>query len=228
MEKESTVEYEIKHNGRRDKQGKQKTRCRYFAIYRYMCKYICIKRILKTMTKSLFRHGRLTHHNVLDKSDWCRKSICHTPNELFMMLQVHGWSGNGELQYDVYQELHDDVIKWKHLPRHWPFVRGNHRSPVTSPHKGQWRGALMFSLICVWINGCVNNREAGDLRRYRPHYDAIVIRNNIIAVHRWCGTIIFHQKIYQNMAVFCFPRKCIWRARQMCWNTAGFLNVKTV
>ena len=47
--------------------------------------------------------------------------------------------------------LHDDVIEWKHFPRYWPFVRGIHRSPVNSPHKGQWRGALMFSLICVWI-----------------------------------------------------------------------------
>ena len=70
---------------------------------------------------------------------------------------------------------HDDVIKWKHFPRHWPFVRGIHRSPVNSPHKGQWRGALMFSLICVWINGCVNNREAGDLRRYCAHYDITVM-----------------------------------------------------
>ena len=70
---------------------------------------------------------------------------------------------------------HDDVIKWKHFPRHWPFVRGIHRSPVNSPHKGQWRGALIFSLICVWINDWVNNREAGDLRRYRGHYDVIVM-----------------------------------------------------
>ena len=70
---------------------------------------------------------------------------------------------------------HDDVIKWKHFPRNWPFVRGIHRSPVNSPHKGQWRGALMFSLICVWINYWVNNREAGDLIRYRAHYDVIVM-----------------------------------------------------
>ena len=39
---------------------------------------------------------------------------------------------------------HDDVIKWKHFPRYWPFVRGIHRSPVNSPHKDQWHGALMF------------------------------------------------------------------------------------
>ena len=72
-------------------------------------------------------------------------------------------------------DTHDDVIKWKHFPRYWPFVRGIHRSPVNSPHKGQWRGALMFSFICVWINGWVNNRKAGDLRRYRAHYDVTVM-----------------------------------------------------
>ena len=38
-----------------------------------------------------------------------------------------------------------DVIKLKHCPRYWPFVRGIHRSPVNSPHKCQWRGGLMFS-----------------------------------------------------------------------------------
>ena len=45
-----------------------------------------------------------------------------------------------------------DVIKWKHFPRYWPFVRGIHRSPVNYPHKSQWRGALMFSLMCTRIN----------------------------------------------------------------------------
>ena len=76
--------------------------------------------------------------------------------------------------------VHDDVIKWKHFPRNWPFVRGIHRSPVKSPRKGKWRGALMFSLISVWINGWVNNGEAGDLRRYRAHYDVTVM------ISMWC------------------------------------------
>ena len=75
---------------------------------------------------------------------------------------------------------HDDVIKWKHFPRYWPFVRGIHRSPVDSPHKGHWCGVLMFSLICAWTNGWVNNRDAGDLRRHCAHYDVTVI-SNIIA-----------------------------------------------
>ena len=64
---------------------------------------------------------------------------------------------------------HDDVIKWKHFPRYWPFVRGIHRFPVNSPHKDQWHGAFMFSLICTRINGWVNNAEAGDLRRHLAH-----------------------------------------------------------
>ena len=71
---------------------------------------------------------------------------------------------------------HDDVIKWKHSLLYWPFVRGIHRSPVNSLHKGQWRGGLVFSLICVWINGWVNNGEAGDLRCHRAHYDVIVMK----------------------------------------------------
>ena len=28
--------------------------------------------------------------------------------------------------------VHDDVIKWKHFPHYWPFLRGIHRSPVNS------------------------------------------------------------------------------------------------
>ena len=64
-------------------------------------------------------------------------------------------------------------------------------SRVTSPLCGEFTGpgefptqrpvtrALMFSLICVWINGWVNNREAGDLRRYRGHYDVILMNQHV-------------------------------------------------
>ena len=80
-----------------------------------------------------------------------------------------GWPGNTPNQ-------HDDVIKWKHFPYYWPFVWGIHRSLVNSSHKGQWRGDSRFSLICAWINGWVNNREAGDLVRHRAHYDVTVMK----------------------------------------------------
>ena len=71
--------------------------------------------------------------------------------------------------------IHDDVTKGKHCLRDWPFVCGIHWSPVNSPHKGQWRGALIFPLICAWTNGWANNRGTGDLRRHRSHYDVTVM-----------------------------------------------------
>ena len=92
---------------------------------------------------------------------------------------------------------HDHVIKWKHFPRNWPFVREIHRSPVNSPHKGQWRGALMFSLICVWINDWVSNREACDLRHYRAHYDVTVMIKA-----EWC--------ICMPCSPFCFGHDIAW------------------
>ena len=59
---------------------------------------------------------------------------------------------------------------------------GNHRSTMNSPHKGQWRGALMFSLKCVWINGWVNNREAGDLRHHPAQYDVTVMYTSVFII----------------------------------------------
>ena len=57
---------------------------------------------------------------------------------------------------------HDDVIKWKHFPHNWPFVRGIHRSPVkNSPHKGRWCRALMFSWICVWKKKTLSKQPWG-------------------------------------------------------------------
>ena len=71
---------------------------------------------------------------------------------------------------------HDDVIEWKHLSNYWLFLRGIHWSQMNSlvtsefPHKGQWCGALMSSLICPWTNCWVNNRDAGDLRCHCSTY----------------------------------------------------------
>ena len=50
-----------------------------------------------------------------------------------------------------------------------------HRSSVDSCLKGQWRGALTFSLICTRTNDWANNRDADDLRHNRAHYDVTVI-----------------------------------------------------
>ena len=70
---------------------------------------------------------------------------------------------------------HDDVIKWKHFPRYWPFVRevtGHRWIPRTKASDAElW----CFLKIYALINGWVNNREAGDLRRHVAHYDVTVV-----------------------------------------------------
>ena len=78
---------------------------------------------------------------------------------------------------------HRPITWWRHQMEAFSallaFCAGNSPVPVNSPHKGQWRGALMFSLIWTSTNGWVNNREAGDLRRHRAHYDVIVMRATV-------------------------------------------------
>ena len=69
-----------------------------------------------------------------------------------------------------------------------PTCAGN--SPVTGefPHKGQWCRALMFSLICAWIKGWVNNGKAGDMRCYHAHYDVTVM---VYCESHW-NTVHYH------------------------------------
>ena len=69
-------------------------------------------------------------------------------NKLLHKQSIFWWFETPWCSYDVNVMLdHGDVIKWEHFPRYWTFVRGIHHSPVNSTHKGQWRAALMFSLI---------------------------------------------------------------------------------
>ena len=128
-----------------------------------------------------------------------------------------GWLGE-TLDMGKLQCIHDDVIKWKHFPRHWPFVWGIHRSPVNSPHKGQRRGALMYSLICTWTNNWANYPDAGDLRRRRAHCDVTVMLGTIVGIfnvvkrplivplHSYCGRAIACRQGKDKMS------KCLWPA----------------
>ena len=89
--------------------------------------------------------------------------------------------GTGEFPAQRASNAENVSIWWRHhvetFPCHWLFVRGNRWSPVDSPHKGQWRGALMFPLICAWTDGWANNRDVGYLRRHGAHYDVTVTTN---------------------------------------------------
>ena len=107
----------------------------------------------------------------------CEVFLAKSQNACLQGRTYDQWTGLGMGCNSKWMSVHDDVIKWKHFPCNWPFVWGIHRSPVNYPCKGQWRGALMFSLICAWINNWVNNGEAGDLRCHRAHYNVSVMFN---------------------------------------------------
>ena len=76
----------------------------------------------------------------------------------------------------------DDVIRCKHFPCYWPFKWGINRSIVDSPHKGQWCGALMFSVMPAWPKEWTNNRDASDLRRHHGRCD--------VTVMQWFGIVL--------------------------------------
>ena len=98
-----------------------------------------------------------THVKPNANRGWPIKLVNHIQPQLSRLCPKSSWAYWGFQRHD------------------WPFVRGIHRSPVDSPHKGQWSGALMSSLIPAWTNGGVNHRDAGELKRNRAHYDVTVI-----------------------------------------------------
>ena len=116
---------------------------------------------------------------------WHRSPYISRLQFLISNLSGHYWChiSDIKLEFKMNFELTTDtriLSPWWHhqmetFPHYWPFVQGNHRSPVNSLHKGQWREVLMFSMICAWINGWVNNDETGDLRRHLAHYDVTVM-----------------------------------------------------
>ena len=94
---------------------------------------------------------------------------------------------------------HDDVIKWKNFPRHWPFVRGSHRYPVNSPHKGQWRWPLMFSLIyvCCAVNVPLPLTDTVQLPVNGP------CKSRYLAINVNCTTVLsLNIQLYNCIAVF--------------------------
>ena len=101
---------------------------------------------------------------------------------------------------------------------------GNSPVPVISPHKGQWRGALMFSFICVWINDWVNNREAGDLRRHPGHYDV-----NVMYGWMWLTGSVWQPMFILGLICFCFVcRDFLFLKGGLSANTKFFTNFPNI
>ena len=98
---------------------------------------------------------------------------------------------------------HDDVIKWKHFLYYWPFVRGILRLLVDSPHKGRWRGVLIFSLICL------NTRLSKQWRRRRSrtlwrHCNSTGIVVPVMATRRHTAMEMkSHEKFLRINSILC-------------------------
>ena len=150
--------------------------------------------------------------NALEILQSCTKpSVCNVAT-----VPMYHVNESAPFLHGVYN---DDVIKWKHFPRYWPCVRGIHRSPVNSPHKGQWRGALMLSLICAWtdswanngaagwMNSWVNNHVAGDLRHQHTHYDVTVMKTPWLDWQFWHNIFRWIVFIYTVFVAICDPRR---------------------
>ena len=120
-------------------------------------------------------------------------------------------------------EVHDDAIKWKHFPRYWPFVRGIHRSMMNFHHKGQWRGALMVSLICARINGWVNNGEALSHCNDEGDVKMLVVEFDILS-RAICEWFYHHINISATSALSSFSDTVqqyftylLWRSKRRTW-----------
>ena len=138
------------------------------------CRSSCCDHVPRWMSRSL---GGIKS-SLVKLIAWCRQATRHYLNQCRpgSIVPYDVICGHSELM----KVLSDDEVLlkesswWRHQMETFSALLAICAGPVNSPQKGQWRGALMYSLICVWINGWVNNRKAGDLRRYRAHYDVIV------------------------------------------------------
>ena len=91
-----------------------------------------------------------------------RREIVHDSNVFFVVMKIKLLSKRSSESWRLYDVtlmlafFHDDVMKWKHFPRYWSFVRGIHQSPVNSPHTKASNAELWCFLGCNWMKGWVN------------------------------------------------------------------------
>ena len=143
---------------------------------------------------------------------------------LFALYQTNGkatlWQGLNQKAKDVPTRRHAGISPfmitwWRHQMETFSVLlalcAGNSPVTVISPRKGQWRGAFMLSLICTWMNGWVNNREAGDLRRQHAHHDVTVMLSSRThtswIISAWAGTsgwkVTFANTVFKRISHCC-------------------------
>ena len=112
------------------------------------------------------------YNNIYLKSTWPLSLI----NKDMQAFQLTCASWYGKQTWRAHKHTcHDDVIKMETFSSAMALCEGNPPFTGKFPSQSQWCGALMFSLMSAWTNGCENNREAGDLKQHRAHYDITVM-----------------------------------------------------
>ena len=119
---------------------------------------------------------------------------------------VGSWYGDGFVPSSVRSVCtsHDDVIKWKHFPR-LTICAGN--SPVTGEFPAERPVTRSFDIFFIraWMNGWLNNREAGDLRSHRAHYDVTVMLRPSVRSHAFYEPTVRLVWIFDYSEVNCAP-----------------------
>ena len=124
---------------------------------------------------------------------------------------------------------HNDVIKWKHFQRYWPFVRGIHRHRWIPRTKASDAELWCFLWSAPWINGWVNIREAADLSRHCAYHDVIVVAMFPFATmgHAWTVSIPRDQWLgIESVWAFVFMRTKLLELKYYAlhsWYLASFL-----
>ena len=148
-------------------------------------------------------------------SNWFHSQIKFSGNDTFLKSQSSKAFTSPLLFLFIYvcggHDFYCHIMWWRHQMETFSallaFVRRIDRSPVNSPHKGQWRGKCfrlmtsswhMHKTICARINAWVNNRKAGDFTRHRAHYYVIFICNLTAVVN--CNVVVFSGTVWCDLA----------------------------
>ena len=83
------------------------------------------------------------------------------------------------------------MMTWKPLQHYWPFVKGNpHGNWWIPPSKGQWYGALLFSLLLSCASCWTYSLVASDLRCCEAHLTSM-----------WWWWLEFYSKHYSDVLI---------------------------
>ena len=126
----------------------------------------------------------------------------HAANQIDTFFHSRKWCQRVTIKKNVSSRilwflfLNSQLIWWHHQMETFfallALCAGN--SPVNSPHKDQWRGALMLTLICAWRNCWVNNCKAGDFRHHRAHYD-VTVMDLVCVTHNIRSALLMFQNV---------------------------------